>query len=171
MDNAWILIGMMGAGKSTIGGLLAELSGRKHYDTDRLLQHRLGRSIPQLFSIYGEDAFRDHETSILRSLPVEPSVISTGGGIVIRPQNWDEMHRLGSTIFMDLDPALIKSRLEASKKRRPLLEVEEWEERFERILDGRRHLYEQADLHIRVPDVSLEECAQLIYMEIRERGL
>lgn len=161
---------MMGAGKSTVGGLLAELSGRKHYDTDRMLQHRLGRSIPQLFGIYGEDAFRDHETSILRSLSPEAAVISTGGGIVIRPQNWEEMHRLGVTIFMDLEPELIKSRLEASKKRRPLLEVDEWEERFEKILKERRHLYERADIHVKVPDVSLDECAALIFEELRSRG-
>src|SRR3954464_1775303 len=91
MERCWILVGMMGAGKTSLGRSLAGLSGREHLDTDHLLQRRLGRPIPQLFNIYGEATFRDHETSILKGLEPGPSVISTGGGIVLRPVNWVEM--------------------------------------------------------------------------------
>src|SRR5437588_3585265 len=103
---------MMGAGKSAIGRSLAKLSGRTHVDTDLLLQNRLGRPIPQLFQIYGESAFRDHESSILRSLEPAESVISTGGGIVMRPSNWDELRRLGVTVFVEVEVEELIDRLQ-----------------------------------------------------------
>src|SRR5690349_9779443 len=107
MERCWILLGMMGAGKSAVGRALAELSGREFVDTDLLLQQRLGRPISQLFAVYGEDAFRDHETSILRSLEPLPVVLATGGGIVVREENWSELRRLGTTIYLRATPETI----------------------------------------------------------------
>ncbi len=156
MDKAWVLIGMMGAGKSSVGRLLADATDRPFIDTDLLLQQRLGRPIPQIFQVYGEEAFRDHETNILRSLEIGPSVISTGGGIVIRPENWDEMRRLGTTIYLRAPIEVLFERLETSKKKRPLLQSDDWKERLSTLLEVRRPLYEQADLIIDVGDGDIE---------------
>ena len=150
---------MMGAGKSSIGRALAELSGRTFVDTDLLLQNRLGRPVSQIFQIYGEGAFRDHETSVLRSLEPGESVISTGGGIILRSENWDEFTRLGVTVFLDARFEILIERLTASKKKRPLLQVDDWEKRTETLLDSRIHLYRQADISVRVDDVELTEAA------------
>ena len=121
MERGWILLGMMGAGKSSIGRNLAEASHRPFLDTDLLLQNRLGRPVSQIFQVYGEATFRDHETSILRNLEPEPVVLATGGGIVLREENWTEMRRLGITVFLDAAFETLTERLARSKKKRPLL--------------------------------------------------
>jgi shikimate kinase len=162
MDRCWILLGMMGAGKSSIGRALAELSGREFIDTDLLLQSRLGRPIPQIFQIYGEPTFRDHESSILRSLEPQPAVLATGGGIVLREENWVELRRLGTTIFLDASAETITDRLARSKKKRPLLQVDDWPDRVKILLEQRLPLYRNADIVVPVDDVDLEVGAQRV---------
>lgn len=150
---------MMGVGKSTMGSILAAATGRDHLDTDRLLTNKLGRPIPQLFQIFGEATFRDHETAILKSLKPGPYVISTGGGIVLREANWVEMRRLGITIFLDVPVDVLIERLERSKKRRPLLQGEGMEDKVMSILEQRMPLYRQADVHVHLDDGDAEEGA------------
>lgn len=145
---------MMGAGKSSVGRALAELSGREFVDTDILLQHRFGRPVHQIFEVYGEDAFRHHETSVLRSLEPRDAVLATGGGIVMRESNWAELRRLGTTIYLNARMETLVARLEASKKKRPLLMTESWQERITNLLDQRRPFYERADL---VVDIETED--------------
>ena len=163
MERDWILVGMMGSGKSTVGKLLATRSGRPFEDTDQLVVHRLGRPIHQLFSIYGQDAFRDHETSVLRSLEPSGKVLATGGGIVIRDANWAELRRLGIVAFLDLPAELLIERLGQSARRRPLLEFEDWPDRLRNILDERRPLYERADIVLQLQSEDLGDAAELLY--------
>ena len=160
---AWILLGMMGSGKSTVGRHLAEHAERTFKDTDTLLEHRFGRPVHQIFSLYGEEAFRQHETSILKTLDPGPFVIATGGGIVLRPENWDEIRRIGKTIFLDVPVEILQDRLAKSRRRRPLLETDAWEDRLAQMLDSRRDLYLQADLHFQVESESLEDCAMHLF--------
>jgi shikimate kinase len=162
MERTWILVGMMGSGKSSVGRKLAELSGRPFQDTDLLLQNKLGRSIPQIFQIYGEDAFRDHETSVLRSLEPTGAVLATGGGIVLREANWNELRRLGTIIYLRASLETLLERLEASKKKRPLLADEGWTDRLALLLEARRSLYEMADVVVDVDNRTLEDAASSI---------
>lgn len=148
----WILVGMMGAGKTTIGRGLAGRSGREFRDTDSLLQKRFGRPVSEIFRVYGEETFRDHETSILKGLEPGPIVLATGGGIVLRDANWVEMRRLGTVVFLDVESDVLQDRLERSKKRRPLLSVDDWQSRFRAILNERRERYELADHCLTVAD-------------------
>lgn len=168
-DKAWILVGMMGAGKTTVGRLLSEKTGRIFRDVDRMLVNRLGRPIPQLFAIYGEETFREHETAILKSLEVEPSVVSTGGGIVLRPTNWEVMRALGTVIYLKAPLEVLMERLAASKKKRPLLQVDDPEERVKTILEARTHLYEQADIIIDLGASDAEGGAQLVIEAMEAR--
>jgi len=161
---------MMGAGKSSVGRALAEASGRPFLDTDLLLQHRLGRPITQIFQVYGEETFRDHETSILRSIDPHSAILSTGGGIVMREANWEEMRRLGLVIYLKARPETLIARLEASKKKRPLLLVEEWPERVKSLLALREEAYERADLVVNMDDVDVVEAAELIMDALRGAG-
>ncbi len=151
---------MMGAGKSAVGRSLAELSGRKFVDTDQLVQRRVCHSIPNIFRIYGEEAFRSHETAVLKSLAPEPSVVSTGGGIVLREANWEELRRLGPIAYLRSTLPNLLERLANSQKKRPLLETEDWEERVKTILEARKPLYEQADIVLDVDELEIQEAAQ-----------
>jgi len=162
MDHCWILVGMMGAGKSSIGRALADASGRDFVDTDLLLQGRLGRPISQVFQLYGEDAFRSHESTVLRSLEPSPIVLATGGGIVIRDENWDEMRRLGRICYLRATPETLIERLDKSKKRRPLLDTESWEDRLRTLLNSRIPLYEKADFIVDVDQGEMEDAAERV---------
>lgn len=153
----------MGAGKSTIGRELAARSGRTFADTDLLLQARFGRSLPRVFDLYGEVTFRDHETSILKSLEPANQVLATGGGIVQNPENWTEMQRLGTTVYMNVAPEILKMRLEKSKRPRPLLMVENWHERFDDLFYRRQPMYMQADVVVELcEETPAETCAKLL---------
>ncbi len=145
---AVVLVGMMGCGKTTIGRMLAEELAVPFCDTDHLLQHRLGRPIHQLFELYGEETFRQHETRILKDLAREDRVLATGGGIVVRPENWIELERLGVTVFLDVAEATLIQRLRTAKKRRPLLETENWEERVHLLRATRLPLYSKAQVRV-----------------------
>ena len=162
MERTWILVGMMGAGKSSIGRLLAERAGRDFVDTDNLLVRRLGRSIPQIFSLYGEQAFRDHETSILRGLAPEAFVLATGGGTVLRSENWAELHRLGTTIYLQASASTLVERLERTRTRRPLLAADDWTQRIEAILRDRHAIYRNADLTVAVDGMTADETTEAI---------
>lgn len=163
MEQSWILVGMMGSGKSTVGRDLAKLADRAFFDTDILLQNRFGRTVSQIFECYGEDAFRGHETSILKGLQPGPSVISTGGGIVMREENWTEMKRLGLVIFLDVPPDRLVERLAKSRKKRPLLEIEDWELRVHELYKTRLPMYQRADLaHLTSRDWSSEVAEELL---------
>lgn len=155
-------MGMMGAGKSSVGKALSGLSGRPYLDTDLLLQSRFGRPVSQIFKIYGEDTFRAHETSILKGLEPSGCVLATGGGIVTREANWGEMRRLGTTIHLDVPEDVLIGRLTISKKRRPMLEVEDWEGRVEDLLERRRPLYAQADLTVAIDVQDVPRAAECV---------
>lgn len=168
MERAWILVGMMGSGKSTIGRALAALEDREFQDTDKLLVHRLGRPIANFFTHYGEEAFRAHEFAMLRDLQPGHYVLATGGGIVIQPRNWPEFKRIGTTIFLDVPEELLLERVQRGTKRRPLLQREDWQDAFREILATRRPLYEQADVRFEVNlDGDIEATAEELRNAIR----
>ncbi|MBX3117805.1 MAG: shikimate kinase [Fimbriimonadaceae bacterium] len=168
MARCWILIGMMGSGKSSVGRQLAEISGRPFEDTDMLLERRFGRTVSQIFKVYGEEAFRGHETSVLKSLTPQDCVLATGGGIVMRDANWDEMRRLGTVIYLRADLSRLTNRLEQSKRKRPLLMVEDWEGKLSDLIDQRAHLYEKADIVFDTEDSPVFEVAAKIKLLIEE---
>lgn len=168
MSGYWILVGMMGAGKSTVGRALAERAGVSFDDTDSMLERRFGRPISSVFRVYGEEAFREHETSILESLNPQPGVLATGGGIVMREENWTHFRRLGTTVFLDVPPQQLKERLAKSKRRRPLLEFEDWEARFDALYERRRPTYMKADIHFAVEVGELEDCASRLWTLLKE---
>ena len=96
-----VLIGMPGCGKTTIGEALAHRLDRKFMDLDALIEDRAGKSIPQIFAEDGEDAFRDLESRIVREAGAETgTVISTGGGVVTRAENYAPLHQNGVIIHL-----------------------------------------------------------------------
>lgn len=157
----------MGAGKTTVGRHLASLSEREFIDTDVMLQNRLGRSISKIFEFYGEETFRDHESSIIESIQKGPFVLSTGGGVVIRQKNIDHLKSIGKVIYLNASAETLKERLKVSKRKRPLLETENWEATLDQLLESRQSMYRQADIIFELDNYAIEEAANILYEFIR----
>jgi len=119
-----VLVGLMGAGKSTIGKRVASRLGCQFVDADAELERRSGHTMRELFENEGEDAMRQRESALLRELlsATEPVVIAAGGGVVVRPEN-RELLRSGAArvIYLAADPAFLASRVKR-KEHRPLLD-------------------------------------------------
>lgn len=158
---------MMGAGKSAVGRGIAEAAGREYHDTDTLLQNRFGRPVTGIFSTYGEDTFRDHETSILKGLSREPYVLATGGGIVLREANWHEMRRLGRILYLRASAESLIEHLGSSQKKRPLLDAEDWQDRLRNLLEVRRPLYEKAEFQIDIDGLDIDSVTKLALKAFR----
>jgi len=100
-----VLIGMPGSGKSAVGKILTETTGKPLADTDQLIVEKAGKSIPEIFREEGEPAFRDLESEIIRELSLQGGqVISTGGGAVLRPENVTLLRQNGRLFWLDRDP-------------------------------------------------------------------
>lgn len=103
-----ILIGMPGCGKTTVGGILAQKTGKTFYDADALICQLAGRSIPEVFQEEGEDGFRRWETEALRQLgQLSGAVIATGGGCVTRAENYPLLHQNGTIFWLQRDIGLL----------------------------------------------------------------
>jgi shikimate kinase len=142
------LVGMMGSGKSTAGRHLAQQLGYRFLDADSSLEQVAGRPIPEIFASEGEAGFRRLEAAVLNQIASWHSlVVATGGGVVTQPQNWGQLHQ-GVVIWLDAPEALLLERLRADPTPRPLMEAPDPAARLAELLEQRRPLYAQADLHI-----------------------
>lgn len=154
-----VLCGMMGAGKSSVGERIATLTGRRWLDTDQIITERFG-SIPDIFKTYGEAHFRALETEIVKELVTKDGlVISTGGGLVLLPENRELLKRKGKLIYLRASLETLLSRVSAQG--RPLLEGErDIAERLKDLLAKRTPVYEQAtDNIIDTDGKTIEEVA------------
>ena len=99
-----VLIGMPGSGKSTVGKILSKMLCMPLVDTDALVEQTAGKTIPELFAQEGESAFRDRETAAARqAAALDNTVIATGGGIILRPENMEALAATGLIFFRDRD--------------------------------------------------------------------
>lgn len=156
MDTAtWLkgtsvyLIGMMGSGKTTIARRLAAALGYRYFDTDELIEQAAQQPISQIFAESGESIFRELETQTLQALsPMTRCTIATGGGIILKPENWGYL-RNGVIVWLDVPVDVLHDRLKLDT-RRPLLQQGDLLERLEILDASRRALYAQADLRIAI---------------------
>lgn len=147
------LVGMMGSGKSTVGKLVGAALRYQFFDTDALVEAAAGAPVAEFFETEGEAAFRDAETAVLQALlPYKSVVVATGGGAVLKRENWGLMHH-AVVVWLDGHAALLAARAAADGvASRPLL-ADAGDDgaaaRVESILAARRDMYAQAD--VRVP--------------------
>lgn len=140
--HVW-LIGMMGTGKTTVGAVIAERLALPLIDTDAEVMTATGRTIPELFA-ESEESFRSVESSVITALADgPPSVISTGGGVILDPANVAAMRSTGQVVLLEASPADLASRLDIDGTR-PLLEGRE---DIERIAQERSARYRSASHH------------------------
>jgi shikimate kinase len=134
---------MMGAGKSTIGRLLAEAIGFEFVDADRELEARSGVSIPTIFEIEGEEGFRRRETVLLDELSQRPRIVlATGGGAVLDGQTRQRLRERALVIYLRATADEVHRRTRRDKSR-PLLQADNPRERIEQLLAEREPLYAQ----------------------------
>lgn len=141
------LTGFMGAGKSTVGRLLARRLGLSFTDLDALIVAREGRSIATIFAVEGEPRFREIESELLRKIAFSPQggVIATGGGAVMDPRNRETMRKGGVTVYLSLPFELLWERI-SSDSSRPL--AQQGEESTRELFLSRLEAYRDADLVI-----------------------
>lgn len=136
-----VLVGPMGAGKSTVGRQLASRLSFQFVDTDHIIEEKSGADIPWIFDVEGEAGFRLRETSTLDGLmQVSRHVIATGGGIVVTPENHPRLSRLGLVVYLTASVNQLLNRTKKDKKR-PLLQVANPRARMLELLESRDPLY------------------------------
>lgn len=140
-----ILIGFMGAGKTSIGKKLALELEVEFLDTDEMIEAQVGQKISELFAKSGEECFRAKETTLLEELVVKKpvAIISTGGGMPVRSENRELLKKLGTVIYLKASAEDICRRLK-NDTTRPLLSGANPEAKVREILSSREAFYEAA---------------------------
>ena len=137
------LVGLPGAGKSTLGRQLARRLAKTFVDADAELERKLGVTIPTIFEIEGEASFRDREEAVLAELTALSSIVlATGGGVVIRPANRERLKQNGTVIYLHAMPEMLRERTRRSRHR-PLLNAADPMARLAELYAVRDALYRE----------------------------
>ncbi|MDF2819642.1 MAG: shikimate dehydrogenase [Clostridiales bacterium] len=147
--NNIILVGFMGSGKSTVGRELSSKLQFDFHDTDKIIESMEQMSVADIFEEQGEEAFRNMETELATKLKqnFDRSVIATGGGIVMRSENVQSLKEAGKIVYLKVSKDNVIERLERDKKR-PLLQVNDREQRIIELLEKRNPIYTNMADHI-----------------------
>ena len=167
----FVLIGPMGAGKSSVARELAAKTGRHREDTDQLVAARAGVSVAAIFAAHGENHFRELEAAALGSLAARAGlVIATGGGIVTRDENRNLLPRLGVVVWLTAREEVLFERV-SRNRRRPLLRTADPRATLRGLLASREALYRECahltvdtsdDPHARVADTILQRASAFL---------
>jgi shikimate kinase len=163
-DYNIVLIGFMGAGKTTISSYLSTLFAMDIVEMDEIIADREGMSISDIFEVYGEEYFRDAETNLLIEMQSRKNVvISCGGGVPLRERNVAEMKKNGKVVLLTASPETILDRVKDDHNR-PLIENNKTVEYIGELMEKRRAKYEAAaDIIIQTDGKStLEICNELV---------
>jgi len=163
------LVGMMGAGKSTAGRLLARRLKREFLDSDHEVEQRCGVGIPVIFDIEGEKGFRAREAAVIAELTARPDVVlATGGGAVLDPVSRRLLAERGTVVYLHAPPAALYERVRQDRNR-PLLATPDPEARLRQLYDERDPLYrEVADIVIDTGRQSVQLLARQLLARLRE---
>ncbi len=146
------LVGLMGAGKSTVGRRLAERLNRKFYDSDDEIEKAAGLSVADIFALHGEAEFRRGERRVLERLLAEaPHVLATGGGAYLDPDTRASLRRNAVTVWLNADLETLWRRV-SKRSHRPLLKAPDPRGVLAKLLDERAPIYSEADLVVHSAD-------------------
>jgi shikimate kinase len=164
--RAIYLTGFMGSGKTTIGRALSEKLGIPVIDTDEMIEKKAGKTIPAIFADEGEERFRKYEQEILKQLPTNDVIITTGGGMVISKENRSWMKKHGNVIFLSCSLDIIYQRLQ-SDTNRPLFSQNK--EKMKELYEKRLPYYLEAAFTIDTSHKSVEEIVEDIVRMIKKQ--
>ncbi len=157
----------MGAGKSTVGKLLAKKLGRQFLDADHVIEDRCGVKIPVIFEMEGEDGFRRREAQAIKDITAEQDVIlATGGGAVLLPENRQLLAERGTVIYLHANPMELWHRTKGGEGR-PLLKNGDAKKILENLYAIRDPLYREiADYVIETGKPSVNQLVNTLIMQL-----
>lgn len=165
-----VLVGLPGAGKTTIGRRAAELLGAPFVDLDEAVVRQAGKSVARIFADDGEVVFRALEKSMAGDvLRGEPGVLATGGGFMMDRGNRANALGAGLVIYLEASPSLAAQRIRGTSGR-PLLDGLEAKVEMGRLLSQREAAYLESHERVSTDDQTQEEAAELVAKLARERG-
>jgi shikimate kinase/3-dehydroquinate synthase len=161
-----VLVGLMGAGKTSIGRRLAARLGLPFYDADAEIELAAGRTIPEIFARYGEESFRDGERRVIRRLlSGEPMVLATGGGAYMDEQTRAAARRDAVAVWLRCTLPVLVRRV-AGRDNRPLLAGGDPEKILRTLMDRRYPVYAEADVIVDCGDESLEHSTNAVLSKL-----
>jgi shikimate kinase len=148
------MVGMMGAGKTSVGKRLATRLGLPFADADAAIEQAANATIPEIFERHGEAYFRDGERRVIRRLLEEGAkVLATGGGAFIQPETRSAIREKGVSVWLKADQDVLMGRVRR-RSNRPLLKTADPEATMARLIAERYPVYAEADIHIQSRDVA-----------------
>jgi shikimate kinase len=164
------LVGLMGAGKSSIGRRLANALSLPFVDADEEVEKAAGRSIPDIFEELGEAAFRDGERRVIaRLLDEPPHVLATGGGAFMNPATRELIKQTAISVWLKADMEVLLRRVER-RNDRPLLRDGDPREVLERLADERYPIYALADITVESGEAAHQATVDAILQALRARA-
>lgn len=164
-----IIVGMMGAGKSAIGRILARSLKRRFYDIDESIERLYHMKIYDIFEKYGEDKFRNLEHEEIKKIDINANnIIATGGGAFTFNRNYKILNKIGLTIWLNADQETIAQRLKKNINNRPLLKNVEIDKYVANLLLKRNPLYSRAHLSIMSKGYSKLQMRNKTLIEIKK---
>lgn len=154
-----VLVGMMGAGKTTVGRRIAARLGRRFLDSDEEVERAAGMTIPEIFAQHGEADFRAGETRVISRLLKEPDIIlATGGGAFVNPETRAAIKAGSVSVWIKADTDLLFARV-SRRSNRPLLKTENPRKTLQDLIDARYPIYADADITVVSRDVPQDAVA------------
>ncbi len=148
-----VLVGMPGAGKTTVGRRLGQVLGLPFVDADHEIERAAAMTIPEIFALHGEAAFRDGEKRVIARLLADgPRVIATGGGAFMAPETRDAIARNGLSVWLKAEVETLLSRVKR-RSNRPLLANADPEGTLRALLAVREPVFAEADITVRSLDI------------------
>ena len=173
MSNNIFLVGLMGAGKTTVSRALAKKLNKRFIDSDHEIEARTGASIPLIFEIEGEASFRQRESDVIREVTAQSDIVlATGGGAILKPENREYLKTRGTVIYLRASVNSILQRT-SQDKNRPLLQTADPRQRIEQLAREREPYYlEVADFVVETGRPNVQSLVQTIItqLEIAEKG-
>lgn len=167
LPKTLVLVGLMGAGKSSIGRRLAQRLGVDFLDADAEIETAAGRTIPEIFAELGEPAFRDGERRVIRRLLEDrtPHVLATGGGAFMAEDTRAAIREKGLSLWLKADLETLYERV-ARRSNRPLLKTADPKETLRGLMAVRYPVYAEADIVVETRRVPIETTVEKVYQAV-----
>ena len=171
-NTSIFFVGLMGAGKTTVGRAVARRLDRTFFDSDHEIEARTGARIPVIFELEGEAGFRDREAHVIAELTGrEAIVLATGGGAVLRPENRALLHSRGIVVYLRAHPHDLWLRTRKDKNR-PLLQTEDPKAKLEALYAVRDPLYREcAHFVVETGRPSVNGLVNMVLMQLEMAGI
>jgi len=166
------LLGLRGAGKSSVGPLLADALGAEFVEVDQRIEQEAGMGLGSLFQLHGERYYRELERQILQELlrDERPLVLAPGGGVVTHPESWALLRDETATVWLKASPQAHWDRVISQGDMRPMANRERARTELETLYNARATAYETADHVVVTDNLSLDDVSQAVFARLEERA-